>query len=101
MSAVKLQSANNGLGTEVEEGMVGGRSAPLFPSCNFDGKRRRDAKKKVATNCSTGGATASQRRSNVYRRYVKKKGGKREIYETVTPLIIFRPSVHEDRDNPS
>lgn len=75
MSAVKLQSANNGLGTEVEEGMVGGRSAPLFPSCNFDGKRRRDAKKKVATNCSTDGATASQRRSNVYRRYVKKKKG--------------------------
>lgn len=58
-------------------------------------------KKKVATNCSTDGATASQRRSNVYRRYVKKKRGKREIYETVTPLIIFRPSVHEDRDNPS
>lgn len=72
MSAVKLQSANNGLGTEVEEGMA---QPPLFPSCNFDGKRRRDAKKKVATNCSTDGATASQRRSNVYRRYVKKKKG--------------------------
>lgn len=53
MSAVKLQSANNGLGTEG----VGGCSQ-LFPSsgasCNFDGKRRKGRGcKKVATNCST------------------------------------------------
>lgn len=49
----------------------GGCSSFLRTSCNFDGKGR--MRKKVATNCSTSEATASQRRSNVYRRYVKKR----------------------------
>lgn len=80
MSAVKLQSANNGLGTEVEEGMVGGRSAPLFPSCNFDGKRRRDAKKKSCNKLfyrrSNRIAKEEQRISKIRK---KKKGEERDI----------------------
>lgn len=59
----------------------GGCSSFLRTSCNFDGKGR--MRKKVATNCSTSEATASQRRSNVYRRYVKKK--EREINSSPLP----------------